>query len=130
MKIVRHAAIEEVGLPGITHRTVAGPRDGATSMEVWMQTLAPGATTPVHRHDCEEIVVILRGSGTCEAEGEGEPRAFGPGSTLILGPNEVHRIANTGTEEMWLVAALAMAPVRVETPEGEHMPLPWEQARG
>lgn len=90
-----------------------------------MQTLAPGAATPVHRHNCEEVIVVLRGSGVCTLEGE--EAAFGPDSTLIVPPNAVHALANTGSEEMVLVATLAMAPVRVETADGERIPLPWDQ---
>lgn len=126
MKIIDHASINLHELPGIKHRTVAGPQQGTGKMEMWVQTIAPGAMTPWHRHDCEEIVIVLRGSGTCEVQGEAV-RSYGPNSTIILGANEVHRLVNTGTEEMYLVAALAMAPVRVETPEGAPLPLPWDQ---
>lgn len=121
-----NAEIEPVTLPGIVHRTLAGPRDGMKSMEIWMQTIAPGAETPMHRHDCEEVIVVLQGSGTCEIEGT--VRSFGPGSTLIVPPNAVHRIANTGKEEMLAVAGLSVAPVIVEAPDGTRIPLPWDQA--
>lgn len=124
--IREHREIESVTLPGIVHRTLAGPRDGMKSMEVWMQTVAPGAGTPMHRHDCEEVIVVLRGSGICEVEGVTEP--FGPGSTIVVPPNAVHRIANTGTDEMHLVAGLGAAPVVVEAPDGTRIPLPWDQA--
>jgi hypothetical protein len=46
---------------------------------------------------------------------------------LILHPNEAHQITNTGADEMWLVASLSMAPVRVEAPDGARIPLPWDQ---
>lgn len=121
-----NAQIEAVTLPGIVHRTLAGPRDGMQGMEVWMQTIAPGAETPMHRHDCEEVIVILAGSGTCEIEGVA--RSFGPGSTLIIPRNAVHRIANTGADEMLAVAGLSAAPVIVQSPDGARIPLPWDQA--
>ncbi len=127
MKIREHASIEAHNLPGIEHKTLAGPNDQLRGMEVWMQTMAPGSSTPVHRHDCEEVIVILRGSGVCNIEGEAEPRRFGPNATLILQPNEVHQIVNTGTEDMFLIAALGMAPVRAEAQDGTQIPLPWDQ---
>ncbi|WP_437677077.1 cupin domain-containing protein [Sorangium sp. So ce131] len=125
MTVLNIASIEKLHLPGLTHQTLAGPRDGLRSVEVWMQTIAPGAQTPRHRHACEEVVVVLSGSGTCEIDGT--TLTFGPGSTLILPANVPHQIANTGADEMQVVAALGAAPVTVETPAGERIALPWDQ---
>ena len=88
-----------------------------------MQRVAPGGGTPVHRHDCEEVIVILTGSGICEIEGR--ISSFGANTTVIVPANVIHRITNTGTEEMVLIGTLGMAPVVVETPEGARIPLPW-----
>lgn len=118
--------VETVTLPGIVHQTLAGPRDGMKNMEVWMQTVAPGAETPMHRHDCEEVIVVLAGSGICEIEGE--VRSFGAGATIVVPRNAVHRIANSGSEPMQLVAGLSAAPVLVHAPDGTRIPLPWDQA--
>jgi quercetin dioxygenase-like cupin family protein len=91
---------------------------------MWMQTIAPGAGTPVHRHACEEAILILRGSGRLTVEGQDTD--FGPNSTLLIPPDAVHQIVNTGSEDMFLVAALGQAPVRVCTADNQHMPLPWQ----
>jgi mannose-6-phosphate isomerase-like protein (cupin superfamily) len=95
-------------------------------MEVWHQTMAPGAATPVHRHVCEEVIVILAGSGRLDLEGASHD--FRADSTLIVPPDAVHQIVNTGREDLVLVAALGAAPVRVRTGEGEPLPLPWQEA--
>jgi mannose-6-phosphate isomerase-like protein (cupin superfamily) len=124
MPLVKNQEIETLELPGLRHQTIAGAAQGVKTMEVWMQTMAPGAATPVHCHACEEVILILSGSGTCTVAGETYP--FGPNSTLIIEPDVIHQIVNTSDEEMKLVAALGMAPVRVKTAEGEAMPLPWE----
>jgi len=124
MPIIDNADLETLELPGLRHQTIAGHRQGVETMEVWMQTIAPGASTPVHRHACEEVVLILSGSGTCTVEGE--TTTFGPNSTLVLEPDVVHQIVNTSDVEMKLVAVFGMAPVRVRTPEGDPMLLPWD----
>lgn len=124
MPIVRNDDIEVLELPGLRHQTVGGHAQGLQTMEVWMQTMAPGAATPVHRHACEEVVVVLSGSGICTV-GE-HTYAFGPNSTLVLEADVVHQIVNTSGEEMKLVAALGTAPVRVRTAEGLPLPVPWE----
>lgn len=122
--IVDNAKLETLQLPGIRHQTVAGHAQGVKTMEVWQQVILPGAATPVHRHDCEEVIVVLTGSGTCSVGDR--TFGFGPNSTLILEPNAVHQIVNTSNEEMHLVAALTMAPVRVTTAGGEPLHVPWE----
>lgn len=126
MTVLPHASIAALELPGLRHRTIAGPRDGLRGMEVWRQTIAPGEATPLHKHDCEEVVVILAGRGRLEVEGKFQ--GFERDSSLILPANIVHRIANDGAEPLELIGILGMAPVRVQTPEGERIALPWDQA--
>lgn len=123
MTILAHHEAETHALPGLLHQTVAGPRQGLARMEVWKQALAPGAATPLHKHDCEEAVLVLSGEGRLELEGE--VRAFGADTTLIVPPGAVHRIANVGPGEMRLIGVLAMAPVVVQSPDGAPIPLPW-----
>lgn len=125
MPVYANAALPAFALPGLVHRTAAGPDSGVATMEVWLQTVEPGAATPVHRHDCEEAVVILSGSGRLSVEGEPDAD-FGPDSTLVVPRGAVHRIVNTGAGPMTLVAALGPAPVVVTTPEGQVIPLPWQ----
>lgn len=122
--IVQHDKIDEHRLPGISHQTVAGPLQGFGSLEVWVQTVEAGAATPVHRHDCEEAIVILEGQGVL-VMGDKED-AFGPGTTLVIPRNAVHQVKCTGPGSIRLVAALAMAPVRVHTDTDERIPLPWD----
>lgn len=93
-------------------------------MEVWSQTIVPRSATPVHHHACEEVIQILSGAGTCTMDDE--VYTFGPDSTLIIEPDVVHQIVNASDEEMHLVAALGMAPVRVKSGDGTAMPLPWD----
>jgi mannose-6-phosphate isomerase-like protein (cupin superfamily) len=122
--IVRNDEIPTYELPGLIHRTIAGHAQGVSSMEVWHQVMAPGAETPVHRHACEEVIHILSGSGHVIVEGESSD--FEAGSTLIVPPDAVHQLVNTGTGDLVLIAALGTAPVRVRTASGEALPVPWE----
>lgn len=124
MAIVRHDALPVHRLPGIVHRTVAGHAQNVAGMEVWHQVLAPGAETPVHRHQGDEVIVVLSGSGRVTLAGE--TQEFSAGSTLIVPSDVVHQIVNTGSQDMTLIAALAAAPVRVRTADGEPLPVPWQ----
>jgi quercetin dioxygenase-like cupin family protein len=127
MAVVSNATLQEFNLPGLNHRTLAGPEHGMKSLEVWGQTIEAGAATPVHRHACEEAIVILEGSGTLTIEGQ--DTAFGPNSTLIIPADVIHQIVNTGNTKMVLIAALSTAPVQVRHADNAAMPLPWQAAR-
>lgn len=124
MPVVNNDELETLEFPGLRHQTIGGHKQGVKTMEVWLQTMAPGAATPVHRHACEEVVLVLSGSGTCTVGDK--IFTFGPNSTLVLEPDVVHQIVNTSAEEMRLVAALGMAPVRVKSADGAALPVPWE----
>lgn len=121
--IVENQTLPRFQLPGLEHRTIAGPQQGVRSMEVWLQTMAPGSDTPVHRHACEEVILVLSGSG--EVTIDGETHSFGPDSTLIVPPDAVHQLVNSGSVPLVLVAALGTAPVRVRTEAGEPLAVPW-----
>jgi len=127
MAVVNNASQQEFNLPGLNHRTLAGPEHGMKRLEVWGQTIEAGGATPVHRHDCEEAIVILEGSGTLTIEGQ--DTAFGPNSTLIIPADVIHQIVNTGNTKMVLIAALSTAPVQVRHADNAAMPLPWQAAR-
>jgi quercetin dioxygenase-like cupin family protein len=122
--IIRNEDLPTFELPGLVHRTIAGHAQGVSSMEVWHQVMAPGAETPIHRHACEEVILVLAGSGRVIVEGEASD--FQANSTLIVPPDVVHQLVNTGSEDMVLVAALGTAPVRVRTASGEALPVPWQ----
>ena len=124
MHVKHNPTIEVHHLPGLVHQTLAGARDSLRGFEVWRQTIAPHAATPVHRHACEEVIVIFSGTGVCHCEGR--EFAFKADDTLVIPPNVVHQICNTGDAELAIMATLSMSPVKVETAAGEPMPLPWD----
>lgn len=127
MPVVDNQAEPEFVLPGLHHRTLAGPEQGMRTLEVWSQTIEAGAATPVHRHACEEAIVVLEGRGRLTIEGE--DTEFGPHSTLIIPADVVHQIANIGDGPMKLIAALSAAPVKVRHADDRAMPLPWQAPR-
>lgn len=110
-------------LPGLEHQTLAGCQDGLKSFEVWRQTIAAGAVTPVHSHACEEVIVIMAGSGVCKLEGRELP--FKADQTLIIPGDVVHQICNNGSEDLHIIATLAASPVHVKAADGAPMALPW-----
>lgn len=122
VQVVDHAGVREFEFMGNVMSGLATPSRGAKQLEVWWGKAAPGAATPVHRHDAEEIVVVLRGRG--EARADGAAMQFSAPCTLILPKEQLHQLANTGTETL---EAIAVVPVgsKVFDADGNELPLPW-----
>lgn len=123
MHVLDNAKREKAALPGIEHLTLAGRAQGLARLSVWAQSMAPGSATPPHRHDCEEVVLVLEGCG--ELHIGGKVVAFGPDSTLVLPPDVPHQIFNTGSGPLRTVAAFSSTPVGTFFPGGEPIELPW-----
>lgn len=52
-----------------------------------------------HRHEgCEEVILILAGTGEFEASGTGTP--VGTGDVIVVSPGEPHRTRNTGPSDL------------------------------
>ena len=123
MHVNNNSSVTTFQLPGLEHQTLAGCQDGLKSFEVWRQTIAPHASTPVHSHACEEVIVIMGGSGVCRFADRELP--FKADQTLVIPGGVVHQICNNGNDNLHIIATLAASPVEVKSETGEPMALPW-----
>jgi mannose-6-phosphate isomerase-like protein (cupin superfamily) len=123
MYVHRNAELSRATLPGIEHTTLAGRDLGASHISMWRQSLAPGAATPPHRHDCEEVVLIESGRGKLHIDGR--IVEFGPDSTLVLPAGCDHQIVNSGVEPLRTLAVFSATPVGTAFPDGQSIDLPW-----
>lgn len=123
MNLIAQTCPQATAIPGIEHSTWAGTAEGLSQLSVWRQTLAPGAASPPHRHDCDEVVMCLAGQG--EAHSQGRVQRFGADTTLVLPKDQVHQLFNVGDEPLQLLAVLAATPVHTELPDGQAIALPW-----
>lgn len=114
---------EATRLPDIHHATWAGAAHGLRQLSVWRQSIAPGAATPPHRHDSDEVVLCLSGTGEIHFRGRTYP--FSARHTLALPRDEVHQLINTGTEALEIIGIFAATPVVTRHPDGEALALPW-----
>ncbi len=76
----------------------------------------PGHHSPLHRHNCEEVYYVVRGSGEIEVDGERHP--FSAGCAVMNQPNSVHRVYNTGDEvvQLVVVAGIMLVPLWPQWP--------------
>src|SRR5215216_1965203 len=109
MSVIKFSEVEKFDFPGIVHQTIACKTYGAKGIEVWRQTVEPNAATPVHLHECEEVVIVLQGSGRVIMDGKATD--FEANSTLIIPPDTLHQILNTGNEEMLVIGCFNSSPV-------------------
>lgn len=135
------------GRPGLSHITVAGAtRNGLQEVEVWMQMFAPGSGTPIHRHDCEEVFLVLRGKGSffvaAATEGSSyggtgsggseeagaapwppQEHPVGANSTFVVPPNQVHKVLNSAASgDLQLLVVISKPPIRVYTYQDWSLP--------
>ena len=58
---------------------------------------APGASTPVHKHDAHVFVYVLEGAVTMQAEG-GDAVTLGPGEMFYEDPEDVHAVSRNASD--------------------------------
>ena len=86
-------------------------RNVVSQVEVWLQTFAPGSRTPIHRHSCEEVFVVLRGKGSLFMEPEsgkrhpGEPKEFkiSSNTTFTIPVNHVHQVVFSSMQLVYIM---------------------------
>lgn len=123
--VTRWAELQEYELDGNVMYGLATPSQGAHQVEVWLSRVQPEAETPVHSHSREEVIVVLRGRGEARRIGK-ETITFEAPCTLILPGNELHQIANAGTDVLEMVASMP-AGTRIFDQRGVEMALPWRE---
>jgi len=69
---------------------------GNFKIEMHETILGPGIEThPPHKHEHEEIVIVVE--GTVEVNMDGTKQTVPPGSVLVFGSNQTHNARNAGT---------------------------------
>ncbi len=100
---------------------LAAPSRGSREISAWRLHLEPGATSPPHALDREEVFVVL--SGTIRAAYADRTEEAGPGEALVLAPHEEVTLSAPGDEALHAVAILPVGAVA--TVGGERHPPAW-----
>ena len=84
--------------PGVVRRAIVGRDTGAKSLTTSYVTIAPGATTPVHRHQVEEAMFLCQREGLAIFGDETFP-VKAP-ATLLAPPGVKHGFINNSSAPM------------------------------
>jgi quercetin dioxygenase-like cupin family protein len=123
MHVIEQQRPEPTPFTGIDHATWAGSAQGLHQLSVWRQTLAAGAASPPHSHDCDEVVLCVGGWG--EVHLDGNVQRFGADNTVVLPKGSVHQLFNVGPMPLELVGVFGGTPVGTLLPDGVAIELPW-----
>ena len=94
----------EKGAVGVKIRWVIEEKDGAGKFVMRHFELAAGGSTPLHDHEWEHEVFILKGTGIVTGK-DGE-EAFRPGDVIFLPGGERHQFRNTGAETVEFICLI------------------------
>jgi quercetin dioxygenase-like cupin family protein len=81
--------------PGVLRRPIVGRDTGASSLTTSYVTVAPGATTPIHRHQVEEAMFLSQGEGLAILGDETFPMKAP--ATLLAPPGVKHGFINNSS---------------------------------
>lgn len=84
-------------LQGIYQQTIIGD-EICKSSHVRMVKVKPNVNTPPHDHPQLQVFFVLQGKGTLRIENDEFP--ISKGSRIIIKPNLLHSIENTGKEDL------------------------------
>ncbi len=95
MGIVDHNDLPETPWrPNYRKWEITRPGDGTTSSSVSYSVVGRDAGAPLHVHEADELITILR--GTLEVRLGDEVRRVGPDHTLVIPPGVAHGFSNPG----------------------------------
>ncbi|GHV64778.1 hypothetical protein AGMMS49587_17840 [Spirochaetia bacterium] len=106
--VIHEDEVEEKQLPGRKLRWLVRPDTTGTEFcAANMVRLDPGTTvSPAHSHEAnEEVIYIISGSGDVLIDGEVYP--LRTGSIAVFPKKSIHRLRNSGTEEMKVICFFA-----------------------
>ncbi|XP_052137675.1 auxin-binding protein 4 [Oryza glaberrima] len=99
-------------------------------VEVCLQTFGPGQRTPIHRHSCEEVFVVLKGKGTLllgssSMKYPGQPQEIPvfQNSTFTIPVNDPHQVWNSDEhEDLQVIVVISRPPIKVFFYDDWNMP--------
>ncbi|MBD3398924.1 MAG: cupin domain-containing protein [Candidatus Coatesbacteria bacterium] len=97
-RTIEREEVQTAGAVGVGVRWLVTRAMGAPNFAMREFEVAPGGRTPHHSHPWEHEVFVLAGGG--EIHGDDGAQPIGPGTVVLVAPDEPHHFANTGAEAL------------------------------
>jgi mannose-6-phosphate isomerase-like protein (cupin superfamily) len=108
MPVVDHAALHETPWrPNYRKWEESAQDDGTTSNNLSISVAGPGAGAPLHKHESDELIVILEGE--IDVRLGDDVVTVGRDHTLIIPPNVPHGFTVTGEMEARMLTFLPVS---------------------
>jgi quercetin dioxygenase-like cupin family protein len=111
MKAYHYQDIENQNIPApaekVKIRWLINEKQGAPNFAMRRFEIQPGGSTPYHTHPWEHEVYVLEGNA--KAVSKAGEKDIGPGSVILVEPNEEHNFKNTGDKPL---VFLCMIPLQ------------------
>ncbi len=125
MNIIQSKAAPPYAAGGTTITGYAAPSRGATEVSLWLIKLAPGASSPLHEMDVEEVFLAV--SGEAATVVDGIESTISAGDCLIL-PARTPFTLTAGSEQPFqAVACMTAGGKATLLPGGETFLPPWAE---
>lgn len=122
--VMRNERLTISETPRITTRVLVNAASGAKATEVWQQWMKPGGFIPLHYHEVEEVLILIRGRVEL-TQGVETTTVEGP-ATILVPPRQLHGMKQVGEEQVELLAFFPTVSPGVFSPEGKLVRLPWQ----
>lgn len=122
--VTAHATLKSYENQGNTLRGIATPGLGAKNYEVWRTSVAVGSSTPLHRHESEEVFIFLQGKG--KARIGDQEFTFEAPATVVAPANVPHQFFNVGDVPTDAIVVVGIGS-KIWDAAGKEMQLPWRR---
>jgi len=93
------------GSKGVKIRWVINKDTGAKHFAMRVLEMAAGGYSPLHTHEWEHEVFILKGEGVV-LDKEGKEHKLTNGSVVFVPSNDLHQFKNTGNDTMEFICVI------------------------
>ncbi len=103
------ASHEEAEAPGVLKKILLRKNDfidGKVQMLNWALLPVGRSFSPHYHQDMQEVFIMIEGRAIMTVDGQ--EAAIGPGDVVVIAPKGVHRMENTGSEDVqYLVVGIS-----------------------
>jgi mannose-6-phosphate isomerase-like protein (cupin superfamily) len=122
--VISHHDLPSYGYSQNKLSGICTAQQGANEIEVWHAHLGSGDHTPLHKHDCEEVFIFIKGHGKVNIGGEDV--YFAAPCTVIIPPHIEHEVFNLSDEPTDHYTILRIGST-IWDHHDHAMTLPWRQ---